>query len=95
MQDELEPFSALLRRYADDDDERSVVRTRLPDALAGRDDPMQIVEYMKGLGIDVRELDDLLKINDDQSEEELHSFRVLEGIAVSIASDGIWVLFTP
>jgi hypothetical protein len=94
MQDELEPFSALLRRYADDD-ERSVVRTRLPDALAGRDDPMKIVEYMKGLGIDVRELDDLLKINDDQSEEELHSFRVLEGIAVSIASDGIWVLFTP
>jgi hypothetical protein len=95
MPTDLEPLSALLRRYVDDNDERNVVRARLTDALAGRDDPMKIIEYVKGLGIDVRELDDLLAINADDSEEELHSFRVQEGVAISIASDGLWVLFTP
>ncbi len=95
MPNDLESFSMLMRRYAEDNDERSVVRARLQDALAGREDPMKIVEYMNGLGIEVHELNDLLKINRDLGEEELHAFPVMEGVAISVASDGLWVLFTP
>ncbi len=40
-------------------------------------------------------LDDLLLFNDDETEEELHCFRVAEGVAVSVASGGLWLLFEP
>ena len=33
--------------------------------------------------------------NADPEEEELHCFRVAEGVAVSVASQGEWLLFTP
>ena len=96
MSDTLEPLEALLRRYKHYEDEPGEVhRASLADALRGGNDPLKVVEYLTGLGIAVRELDDLLTINDDESEEELHAFRVLEGVAVSVAADGAWVLFTP
>jgi hypothetical protein len=34
-------------------------------------------------------------INGDETEEEIRSFRVAEGVAVVVASDGVWTLFTP
>jgi hypothetical protein len=40
-------------------------------------------------------LSDLLAINDDPSEEELHAYPVREGIAVSVASEDAWQIFTP
>jgi hypothetical protein len=36
-----------------------------------------------------------LRINDDPDEEEIHAFKVVEGVAVSLASDGVWALYTP
>ncbi len=39
--------------------------------------------------------DDPLRINDDDTEEEIHAFRVVEGVAVVMASDGSWRLFEP
>ncbi len=63
--------------------------------LKGADDPLKIVEYLTELGIAVRELDDLLKINADDTEEELYAFRVAEGVALSVASDGLWLLYEP
>ena len=95
MSDTLEPLEALLQRYKHYEEEPSEVhRASLAEVLDGGSDPLNVVEYLTGLGIAVRELDDLMKINNDQSEEELHSFRVREGVAVSVASDGAWVLFT-
>jgi hypothetical protein len=34
-------------------------------------------------------------VNGDDTEEEIHSFRVAEGVAVTVASDGLWLLFEP
>jgi len=86
-----EPLSSLLRRFGDDG--RPVPRIKFAVALARGDDPFNLLPYLAGLGRPVKKIDDLLVINDDPDEEELHSFQVAEGIAVSIASDGLWLLF--
>jgi hypothetical protein len=96
MIDTPEGLDALLRRFACQDAEPSAVpRVSLAAALARGSDPLDIIAYLTGLGIAVRTLDDLLKINGDPDEEELHSFRVAEGVAISVASQGEWLLFTP
>ena len=86
-----EPLSSLLHRFGDD--RRPVPRIKFADALARGDDPFNMLPYLTGLGHAVRQIDDLLVINDDPDEEELHSFPVAEGIAVSMASDRLWLLF--
>ncbi len=91
-----EPLAALLRRYCDDpDDPPEVPRLSLAEAQRDGDDPLHILKYFASLGLPVRSLDDLLRINNDPAEEEIHSFRVAEGVAVSVASDGLWQLFVP
>lgn len=96
MTQPIETLAALLRRYCDQNDEpRDVPRIRFQDAVASGDDPLHLLPYFAGLGITVRTLDDLLSINDDETEEEIHSFRVVEGVAVTMASDGLWLLFVP
>jgi hypothetical protein len=90
----LETLNALLRRYAGENDlPRDVPRIRFDEALERGDDPINLLHYLAGLGIRVANLDDLLRINDDQTEEDIAAFRVAEGIAVCIVSDGLWVLF--
>ncbi len=90
-----EPFAALLDRYRTYKDEPlEVHHVRLAEAIQGGDDPLRFVDYLRGLGRPVHRLDDLLTINDDLDEEELHAFRVQEGVAVSVASDGAWALYT-
>ena len=89
-----ETLAALLRRYCDDHDEpRDMSRVSLAEALRDGDDPLHIIPYLAGLGLTVESLDDLLRINDDANEEEIHAFRVEEGVAVTVASDGLWQLF--
>ena len=96
MPDTTETLAALLRRYCDQNDEpRDVPRVRLADAVRRGDDPLHIIPYLAGLGLTVRCLDDLLLVNADETEEEVHSFRVAEGVAVTVASDGLWLLFEP
>jgi hypothetical protein len=91
-----EPLSALLRRYAGDNDEpRDVLRVRFDEAVKRGDDPLHILPYLSSLGIVVETLEDLLLINREVTEEDISAFRVAEGIAVVIASDGIWALFEP
>ena len=77
------------------DEPRDVPRVSLAEALRRGDDPLHILPYLAGLGLAVRSLDDLLLINGDDTEEELHAFRVAEGVAISVASDGLWMLFVP
>ncbi len=91
-----ETLADLVRRYCDRDAIPAVVpRVSLAAAVAASADPLDVLAYLAGLGIAVRTLDDLLKINADPGEEELHCFRVAEGVAVSVASQGEWLLFTP
>ena len=96
MPEPTETLAALLRRHcADHDEPRDVPRVSLADALRDGDDPLHIIPYLAGLGLPVQSLDDLLRINDDATEEEVHAFRVAEGVAVTVASDGLWQLFLP
>jgi hypothetical protein len=93
MSTDLETFGALVRRFALDGDEPAVSRVSLAAAL--RDGSDETLRYIASLGIPIAGLDDLLAINGDPSEEELHAFRVAEGVAISIGSDGTWLLVEP
>lgn len=89
----------LVARYsADDPDEdppAPPTGLTLDEARTRPGEHRRVIAYLTGLGIEVRQVDDLLRINDDPDEEELHAWRCREGIAVSVASDGTWLLFTP
>jgi hypothetical protein len=67
----------------------------LAACLKTGDDPAKLLTYLAGLGQTVASLDDLLNINRLDDEDELGAFKVTEGVAVSIASHGAWVLFQP
>jgi hypothetical protein len=91
-----ETLAALLQRYCEDDIRPSdVPQVSLAEAVRTGEDPLNIVKYFASLGLTLRCLDDLMQINDDPDEEEVHSFRVAEGVAVTLASDGLWQLFLP
>lgn len=91
-----ESLDDVLRRYGDPDCPLpEVTRVGLAQAFARGDDPLHVLGYLRGLGIPVHGLDDLLRINADPEEDEVRSFRVTEGVAVVVASHGAWVLFTP
>ncbi len=90
----LQTLDELLTCYAGDNDPpRDVPRIRFEEALQRGDDPIHFLPYLAGLGIEVMNLENLLSINDDQDEDDIAAFRVVEGIAVCIASDGLWMLF--
>ena len=86
-----ETLAELLRRFGDQ--RLRVPRVKFADALARGDDPFNMLPYLAGLGHRIGCLEDLLVINDDPEEEELHCFVVQEGIAVSMQSDRMWLLF--
>lgn len=93
--DRHESFTDLVRRYAPAKiDDSHVRRMSLRTALNGGEDPLGLLQYLASLGLVIRALPDLLAINDLEDEEELSAFKVQEGIAVSAASDGVWVLFS-
>lgn len=90
-----EPLSRLLQRFgvAESPQGEDVVSVSLGLALATGSDPLRILDYLAGIGIVVSTLEDLLRVNDVADEEELSAHRVTEGIAISVASQGEWVLF--
>ena len=57
------------------------------------EDPLSIVRYFGTLGIAVREPADLFRLNDDPNEEEVNAFWIPQGVAVSIESDDLWLIF--
>jgi len=89
-------FLDLCRRYAlDDSDEYEPPTVSLSAALSSGDDPLRIIDYLRTLGIVIVTLEDLqAAISGLSDEDELSAFRCKEGIAVSVASDGHWLLFT-
>ena len=89
-------FGDLVVRYTDDPDDPPITEiVSLAAARVAGDDPWRIISYLAGIGIFVKTLPDFLAVNDEEGEEELHAWRCREGIAVSIASEGAWVLFIP
>lgn len=95
MEDERPPsFAELRRRY-------QVLRgspartVALSSALKLGDDPFHILSYINALGIKAETLQQLqVGINGLRDEEELFAFRCQEGVAVSVASEDEWILFT-
>lgn len=98
-ENDLPAFADLRRRFAPleegDDESALVMITSLEAALTEGHDPMRVLSYLHGLGVAVATLDDLHDgINHLPDEEELAAFRCREGVAISHASDNLWVLFT-
>ncbi len=90
-----ETLAALLRRHAAGNDlPRYVPQIRFADALARGDDPLHILRYFADVGVQVRSMEELLEACNDPAEEEIDAFRVDEGVAVYLAIDGQWLLFT-
>lgn len=89
------PWKTIRRRYAPDQGEEPE-RVSLTASLAGAPDPWRLLPYLADLGRAVATLDDLVcAIAGMDDEEELAAFRCAEGVAVTQASDGRWLLFTP
>ncbi|WP_298325786.1 hypothetical protein [Asticcacaulis sp.] len=96
MEEPKEAFCDLARRLYGGHHPALVPETvSLRRALTQEDDPLHIIAYLRSVGITVTSLPDLLAINDDPAEEELHAYPVREGIAVSVASEDAWQIFTP
>jgi len=90
-------FVAIARRWAMPDAPGVIERfeVSLPAALAAGDDHLHVLSYLRGLGFEVRTLEDiaaaLLSIED---EEELSAEWAREGLVIHHASDGWLTLFT-
>jgi hypothetical protein len=96
QQTTLPSFAELRRRYstADNGSDESPQIISFGSSLRAADDPAQVLQYLAGLGVSVSTLDELHDgINELADEEELSAFRCREGVAVSHASDGWWMLF--
>ncbi len=90
-----ETLAALVRRHAGERDlPRHVPRIAFGEALSRGDDPHHILPYFADVGVAVRSLEDLLEAANDPGEEEMEAYRVEEGVAVYMAVDGQWLLFT-
>ncbi len=90
-----ENLAALLREHAAGRDlPRYVPQIAFTEALARGDDPLHILPYLADVGVAVSTMEDLQAAGDDPGEEEMCAFRVEEGVAVLLESDGLWLLFT-
>lgn len=80
-------------RLADPDDVPPVEQVQLDGSDPG---PMAslVLTYLAGLGRPAATLSELLKAINAEDEEDLTAIRCAEGVAVTSASDGWWVLFT-
>jgi len=89
-------FAELVATYTADPDAPPQTETiSLAAALVAGDDPWGVIGYLAGIGIFVKELADFIAINADETEEELHAWPCQDGMAISIASEDVWLLFTP
>jgi hypothetical protein len=92
----LESFAVLAARFSEPGDQPDVTYVSFLEAIRGGPDPGRIIPYLTTLGLpppqSLQQLHDT--INAIPDEEELHAWIVTEGVAVSIASDNVWFVFT-
>jgi hypothetical protein len=92
-QDETHTLEELLRRFSSIEKLPDVQRIKFDEAVRTGQDPLRIIAYFATLGIAVREPADLFRLNDDPNEEEVNAFKIPEGVAVSVESDDLWLVF--
>jgi hypothetical protein len=90
---QVETLEELLTRYSSIEKLPDVQRIKFDEALRTGEDPLRIIAYFKTLGIAVREPADLFLRNDAPDEEEINAFKIPEGVAVSVESDDLWLVF--
>ncbi|WP_298162640.1 hypothetical protein [Acidocella sp.] len=90
---ETETLEQLLARFSSIEKLPDVQRIKFDEAVRTGQDPLSIVRYFATLGIAVREPADLFRHNDDPDEEEINAFWIPEGVAVSVESDDLWLVF--
>ncbi|MDR3505127.1 MAG: hypothetical protein P4L52_02680 [Acidocella sp.] len=90
---ETQTLEELLLRYSSIEKLPEVQRIKFDDAVRTGADPLSIVKYFNTLGIEVREPADLFRLNDDPNEEEINAFKIPQGVAVSVESDDLWLVF--
>lgn len=88
--------TALAARFVCTRDRPDITFISFRDALRGGPDPGRILTYLTTLDLpppeSLQHLHDL--INAIPDEEELHAWIVTEGVAVSVASDNAWFVYT-
>lgn len=95
MEDECPPTFAELRRRYQALPSASARTIALSSALQAGDDPLHVLSYIGSLGVRAQTLQQLHSgINGLTGEEELSAFKCQEGVAVSVASNDEWILFT-
>ena len=92
-QHETHTLEELLRRYSSIEKLSDVQRIKFDEAVRTGEDPLRVLAYFATLGIAVREPADLFRLNDDPNEEEINAFWIPEGVAVSVESDNLWLVF--
>ena len=91
----LPSFAELRRRYTEPDTEDEEPPSVSVSAALRTGDPWRVLDYLRGLNVHVTSLADLeAGVNTLADDEELAAFRCQEGVALSAASDGRWLLFT-
>ncbi len=93
MQEGLETLEALLERYSYIERLPEVQRVKFADALRQGDDPLHIIPYLSSVGIQVQMPEDLFRRNDHPDEDELVCFWIPQGVAATINSDDLWLVF--
>jgi len=85
-------FRDVCRRYPAADGS-AAISVRL-DQASGDSEAGRVLQYLGSFGLRVTNLNELFEaISRLDEEEELSAFRCREGVAVSHASDGWWILF--
>ncbi|HEY1856953.1 hypothetical protein [Acidocella sp.] len=73
---------------------RYVSKIRFAEALARGDDPLHVLPYFADAGVKITSLEGVFAACNDPAEEELEAYRVEEGVAVHVAIDDQWLVFT-
>jgi hypothetical protein len=88
------PLKDVLSLYAGHDEMPHLAHARLRSPST-EGDAARVLGYLAGFGLRPTTLDQLRAAIDElEGEEELSAHPVAEGLAVTHASDGWWVLFT-
>ena len=92
---DLPTFAELRRRFGGEESTHGEACTVSMSAALQLGDPWSVLTYLRDLDRPVNCLSDLESaVNGLEDEKELAAFWCVEGVALSAASDGRWLLFT-
>jgi hypothetical protein len=92
---DLESYQTVVARYCEPDDRAVTTKVSMGHCLRTGADPRRLFQYIESIaGFRVSKLDDLMWLNRLPEEEELTCTRCREGLLISHARDGWFLLVT-